>query len=281
MSYSSPVISRDPSAATQRDAKLAALLAEPPQLAIAISGGIDSLTLAAMAGRARGQAGLTLCHAVSPAVPAAATARVRAFAQDGGYTLQIFDAGEFADARYLANPVNRCYFCKTNLYARIVELAPDDLVASGTNLDDLGDFRPGLDAAREQGVFHPFVEAGLAKADVRALARCLGLGDLAELPAAPCLASRVETGLRIDPAELALIDAVEVRLRKELGEVTLRCRRRIGGFTLELDAEVLAEMDETRRRVLIGVAEQVMGNHGIGEGITLEPYRRGSAFRHG
>lgn len=256
------------------------LLAEPPQLAIAISGGIDSLTLAAMAGRARGQAGLTLCHAVSPAVPAAATARVRAFAQDGGYTLRLFDAGEFADPQYLANPVNRCYFCKTNLYARIVELAPDDLVASGTNLDDLGDFRPGLDAAREQGVFHPFVEAGLAKAGVRALARRLGLGDLAELPAAPCLASRVETGLRIDPAELALIDAVEVRLRRELGEVTLRCRRRIGGFALELDAEVLAEMDETRRRALIGVAEEVMRNHGIGESITLEPYRRGSAFRH-
>ena len=89
----------------------------------------------------------------------------------------MIDAGEFDDARYRANPVDRCYFCKTNLYARI-RRATADPIASGTNLDDLGDYRPGLRAAAERGVVHPFVEAGIDKAAICALAPDLGLADL-------------------------------------------------------------------------------------------------------
>ena len=111
------------------------------------------------------------------------------------------DAGEFADPRYRANPVNRCYFCKHNLYGTIATRF-EGTILSGTNTDDLGDFRPGLKAADEHRVRHPFVEAGLAKSDVRALARELRLDDLAELPAAPCLSSRVETGIAVEPVAL-------------------------------------------------------------------------------
>ena len=105
-----------------------------------------------------------MLHAVSPAVPPHATARVRAHAERHGWALTVADAGEFDDPRYRANPVDRCYFCKSNLYDRIRSVT-EGTVASGTNLDDLGDYRPGLKAAAERGVVHPFVEAGIDKAD--------------------------------------------------------------------------------------------------------------------
>ena len=108
-------------------------------------------------------------HATGPAVPAAARGRVEAHAAKHGWPLALLDAGEQADPRYRANPVDRCYYCKTNLYARIREATPDT-IASGTNRDDLDDFRPGLRAAAERDVVHPYVEAGIDKARVYALA---------------------------------------------------------------------------------------------------------------
>ena len=130
-------------------------------LAVAVSGGVDSLTLA----DPRPPAGLgptaLMVHAVSPAVPGEATARVRAEAAREGWDLRVIEAGEFADPAYRANPVNRCFFCKTNLYGAIRQRHRPARWLSGANLDDLGEYRPGLDAAREHGVRHPYVEAGL------------------------------------------------------------------------------------------------------------------------
>ena len=164
----------------------------------------------------------------------------------------LLDAGEQADARYRANPVDRCYYCKTNLYARIREATPDP-IASGTNRDDLDDFRPGLRAAAERDVVHPYVEAGLDKASVYALAADLGLDDLERLPAQPCLASRVETGIAIAPDDLAFIDAVESRLAVRLGaEAVLRCRVTHKGIVIELssghDEAAIARCPRHRRR---------------------------------
>tara|TARA_R110000737_G_scaffold334959_2_gene353453 strand:- start:2753 stop:3538 length:786 start_codon:yes stop_codon:yes gene_type:complete len=250
-------------------------LARAPTLTIALSGGIDSLTLSAAAALARGGKGLTLCHAVSPAVPAAATERVRAFAADRDILLKIVDAGEFADPSYRSNPLNRCYFCKSNLYGTLSQMG--DVVAAGTNLDDLSDYRPGLKAAEEHGVIHPFVEARLTKQDVRTLARALGLGELAELPAAPCLASRVETGLRVEPDDLKRIDAVETKLRALLGNVTLRCRRLHSGWVIEIDPELEARLNGPRRAEILALVETV-GKDDLP--VTLRPYRKGSAFVH-
>ena len=188
-------------------ARLGAVLDGCGTMAIAVSGGVDSMTLAAFAHR-RSPASVTAIHAVSPAVPTAATQRVRDLAAAEGWTLIVTGAGEFEDARYRANPVNRCYFCKTNLYDRIKGLTPHR-IASGANLDDLGDYRPGLLAAAEHDVVHPYIEAGMGKSAVRALARKLGLGDIAELPAQPCLSSRVETGIAIDAQDLAFVETVE------------------------------------------------------------------------
>ncbi|WP_241565305.1 adenine nucleotide alpha-hydrolase family protein [Paenirhodobacter populi] len=260
-------------------------MSRPERLAIAVSGGIDSLCLSAAAARARPDRPPVLFHAVSPAVPMAATARVRAFAAEQGLTLRILDSGEFDDPRYRANPVNRCYFCKSNLYGALRRHGKGTEVAAGTNLDDLGDFRPGLRAAAEHGILHPFIEAEMTKADVRALARDLGLGALAELPAAPCLASRIETGLRVEPADLAMIDAVETALREELGPglgtLALRCRRLHTGIAVEIDARLMATLPAARLEALGAIARAASQPHGGADlALTLRPYRRGSAFVH-
>lgn len=251
------------------------------RLTIAVSGGIDSLTLSAAAAQVLGAERVRLCHAVSAAVPAAATGRVRDLAARLGLALDEVDAGEFADARYRENPVNRCYFCKSALYDTLARLAARGPVAAGTNLDDLGDYRPGLRAAAEHGVRHPFVDAKLDKDAVRALARALGMGALSELPAAPCLASRIETGLRVEPAELRMIDAVEEGLRAALGPVTLRCRRRPGRLEVELDGAVLARLSGDRLAALSELARGVARDHGAADlPLTISAYRQGSGFIH-
>lgn len=223
-------------------ASLGAVLDGLPPLAIAVSGGVDSMTLAAFADR-RAPGVHRMIHAVSPAVPAAATARVRAVAADEGWDLVVTGAGEFDDPRYRDNPADRCYFCKTNLYGRIRSLTARR-IASGANLDDLGDYRPGLIAAAERDVAHPFVMAGMAKAAVRGLARGLDLADIAELPAQPCLASRVETGIAIDPGDLAFVERAEARLAALTPPgATLRCRITKGGVAVEIGDELAGFRD--------------------------------------
>jgi uncharacterized protein len=122
--------------------RLLDLLAHFDNLAVAVSGGVDSMTLAWFAHRALGS-GAAIYHSVSPAVPPEATARVRQYAQRYGWQLVIVDAHELADNEYVANSINRCYFCKRDLY-QTIRGHTDWPIASGTNLDDLDDFRPGL-----------------------------------------------------------------------------------------------------------------------------------------
>jgi uncharacterized protein len=260
---------------TEAEQALRRVLAGLPQVAVAVSGGVDSMTLAHVAARHFGERALFF-HAVSPAVPRAATERVRAHAARGSWRLACLDAGEFADARYRANPLNRCYFCKSNLYDRIAEHT-EAVIISGANSDDLSDYRPGLDAASERGVRHPFIEAGLGKAAIRALATSLGLDDLSELPAAPCLSSRVETSLAIDPGELAMIDAVEERIRGPLGPVDIRCRITAAGVRLELAEPALGRFLSSEFAELRGRIEAVI--RGAGKAyLGAAGYRRGSAF---
>ena len=138
---------------------------------VAVSGGVDSMTLALLAGR-RPRWASAMFHAVSPAVPPEATARVRAVAAREGWRLTVLDAGEFDDPAYRANPADRCFYCKTNLYGALAAHTAHSgaTLLSGTNLDDLGDWRPGLKAAEAHGVRHPFVEAGIGKDRIRAIA---------------------------------------------------------------------------------------------------------------
>jgi uncharacterized protein len=260
--------------------RLHAALETMGPVAIAVSGGIDSLTLATVAHRyQRGhQPGrVTMHHATSPAVPAEATGRTRTLAALEGWTLDIFDAGEFQDPAYRANPTNRCFFCKTNLYGAIAGRTAIQIV-SGTNTDDLGEYRPGLDAAHQYGVRHPYVEAGIDKDGVRALAATLGLGALAELPSAPCLASRIETGIRIEAPMLAMVHAAETLIAVRLKPRTVRCRVRARGVVVELDTGALARLGDadSLRTEVQAMAAQV----GLMGPVAFEVYRTGSAFLH-
>jgi uncharacterized protein len=256
--------------------RLHAVLASFDELAVAVSGGVDSMTLAHVAHAVLGPR-TAMMHAVSPAVPPEATARVEAHADRQGWRLVLIDAREFDDPDYLANPVNRCFFCKRDLYGTIRAVWPG-AIASGTNLDDLGDFRPGLKAADQHDVRHPFIEAGLDKQAVRAEARALGLADLAELPAAPCLSSRIETGLRVTPGRLALVLEVERLAASCLGSGTIRCRIRPAGLELQLEPALLARLSPALTAELAARIEALQARFGrVGE-LMVGPYARGSAF---
>lgn len=211
-------------------------LASYGQLAVAVSGGVDSMTLAAVAHQIL-QDNVVMIHAVSPAVPADATLRVKQESEKRGWKLLTVDAHEFEDKDYLGNPVDRCYYCKSNLYNRM-HLLWDGVVASGANLDDLGDYRPGLLAAKEQQVVHPLIEAKIDKATVRSIAVHLGLDSVSSLPAQPCLSSRIETGIAINADDLAFVYKMETMLNKELGVGDVRCRITADGVRIEVEKKL-------------------------------------------
>ncbi|WP_448329709.1 adenine nucleotide alpha hydrolase [Sulfitobacter sp. M13] len=257
-------------------AALHAALAQPASLTIALSGGIDSLTLSAAAAKVRGAEGVTLCHAVSAAVPSAATARVKDFAATWGVPLKLVDAGEFADPSYRANPVNRCYFCKSNLYGTLARMGP--LVAAGTNTDDLSDYRPGLQAAAEHGVACCNLSSmRRVQSRCAALARELGWGNCGTASGPPVWPAGSMTGLRVEPADLAVIDRVETLLCAELGNITLRCRLLRGGWVVELDPRVYEDLSTQNRRLIIARVRQATDD---GRAVNLRAYSRGSAFVH-
>jgi|TARA_B100000315_G_scaffold257662_1_gene307192 uncharacterized protein len=251
-------------------------------IAVAVSGGVDSMTLAAVAHRVNPQS--HMFHALSAAVPVSATRRVERYAAREGWHLAVIDAGEMQDPSYLSNPVDRCYFCKSCLYDTIHKQT-ELTIASGTNLDDLSDYRPGLKAASEFQVHHPYVEAGIDKQGVRAIAAHLGLTDLSELPAAPCLSSRITTGISIDDRLLPVVDEVERDVWRIVAGVLplkgVRCRVREDEIAIELDSNQqidngAAYCEEIRKRV-----REIFRDKGLAEGdypIIIEPYRRGSAF---
>jgi len=222
--------------------RLAEVLAGISPRVIACSGGVDSLLLATVAHR-ESPATTTIAHTVTPAVPAQATARVVRYAQSQGWQLELIRSSEFDDERYLSNPVDRCYWCKHHLYDAIAELvtwAADGgpVVLSGANTDDLGEYRPGLKAAEEFAVRHPYLEAGLAKDDVRGIARHLGV-DAAELPSSPCLASRLYTGTRVSADRLRAVELGEAAVTELTGVAVVRCRIR--------EERVLVEVQEADR----------------------------------
>ncbi len=256
--------------------RLHAALGGMGRIAVAVSGGIDSLTLATTAHRAL-PGGVTMHHATSPAVPAEATARTRALAVSEGWRLDVFDAGEFADPAYRANPVNRCFYCKISLYSEVARRTEWQVV-SGTNLDDLGEYRPGLEAARAHAVRHPFVEAGIDKRTIRLLAAELGLGALAELPSAPCLSSRIETGIRIEAPVLAMVHAAEKLVSARLSPRTVRCRVRAAGVVIELDAATLDALDPAQAGHLRAELQLLADAAGLRAPVRFAAYRTGSAF---
>jgi uncharacterized protein len=245
-------------------------------VAVAVSGGVDSLTLAEAAHRVFGEQ-FQAFHAVSPAVPPSATKRVKQLANQRNWTLKIINAGEFNDTNYLTNPVNRCFYCKFNLYGSITG-STELQVVSGTNKDDLSDFRPGLKAAGDHRIRHPFVEAGINKDGIRALARHFGLETIAELPAAPCLSSRLQTGIAVTAERLLFIDQVEDVARKVLSPGTVRCRILSERVEVQLDAASLEKLEKSSD-MKAHIVEFMSARQSLPVAFAL--YRQGSSVVHG
>ena len=205
-------------------AELEAEVRRSESAVVAFSGGVDSSLVAAVAARVLGERSLAVT-AVSPALATGELDAARAVARAVGIAHEVVPTDELAREGYRRNGPDRCYHCKSELYTRLGGLAAArgfGALLSGANVDDLGDWRPGLRAAAEHGVRHPLVEAGFGKVDVRALAHQLEVPS-ADKPAMPCLASRLPFGTEVDPEILAQIDRAE-RSLKALGFRELRVR---------------------------------------------------------
>ena len=196
------------------------------RVAVAFSGGVDSAVVARAAREACGDNAVAVT-AVSLSLASGELEQARELAALIGIRHVVLDTHEFENDDYLKNPANRCYFCKTELYsrfeARLSELGAD-VICNGANLDDVGDYRPGMTAAREHSVRSPLIESSFSKADVRELAKFWAL-PCWDKPAMPCLSSRIAYGVAVTPERVRRIDAAEQFLRHEFGlrEFRVRC----------------------------------------------------------
>lgn len=245
-----------------------------PRVVVAYSGGTDSSLVAAVAARTLGERAVAVT-AVSASLPHGELEAARRVAREIGVAHRIVRTRETQDEAYLENGTDRCYHCKTELYdvlGRVAEEAGGATVVSGANVDDLGDYRPGLRAAEEHGVRHPLVEVGFSKADVRQAARAIGVRNW-DKPASACLSSRIAFGMRISVAELSKVGRAE-RALKELGFG--QCRVRVHGDV----ARVEVELAELPRLAAPGVRDRVVeALRGLGYRyvtLDLEGFRSGS-----
>jgi uncharacterized protein len=193
-------------------------------VAVAFSGGVDSTVVAKAAHLALGEGAIAVT-ADSPSVPRSELQDACRLAEQIGIRHRIVSTDEFGDPDYIRNDGTRCYYCKSELYSRIETLLPElgvAVICSGANLDDRGDYRPGLKAAAEHAVRHPLQEAGCTKADVRALARAWDLPAW-DKPASPCLSSRLAPGVQVTAERTGRVEAAEAYL-KALGYRECRVR---------------------------------------------------------
>ena len=205
---------------------LLARLASYGRVAVAFSGGVDSAVVARAAQEACGDKAVAVT-AVSLSLASGELEQVQEVAALIGIRHVVLKTEEFANESYLANPANRCYFCKTELYSRLESRLSEldaDVICNGANLDDVGDYRPGMTAAKEHAVRSPLIEVGLTKSDVRELAKLWSL-PCWDKPAMPCLSSRIAYGVAVTPERVRRIDAAESFLRREFGlrEFRVRC----------------------------------------------------------
>lgn len=225
--------------------QLQALLAEMEQALIAYSGGIDSTLVAKVAVDVLGDRALAIT-AVSPSLLPEDLEEACVQAADMGITHELVETHELDDPRYAANPANRCYFCKSELHDTLKPVALErgyPYVVDGVNADDLSDYRPGIQAAKERGARSPLAELGITKLEVREIAKHLGLSCW-DKPAQPCLSSRFPYGEEITLDKLRRVGRAEAYLRK-LGLKTLRVRSEGDTARIELPPEHIATFVQT------------------------------------
>ena len=254
--------------------RLHALIAGYRSLVVAFSGGVDSAYLAIVAGRILGPRALAVT-ADSPSYPDSHRRLALGIAGQFGFAHEIIHTAELDRPEYRANPANRCYYCKDELYRNLSALARDRglaVVVDGNNADDRGDYRPGRQAAREYGVQSPLDEADLTKDDIRALARDAGLASWNE-PASACLSSRIPYGQEVTDERLRQIERAEDAVR-ELGFRIFRVRHHDAVARLEIArAEMPRALDPEVNEKLVA-ALKALGYQYVS--LDLQGYRLGS-----
>jgi uncharacterized protein len=258
----------------EKEKRLLEQLAGYGSLLVAYSGGVDSAYLAYASSRALGDR-VTAITAVSPSYPRSHREMAERVARDVGFAHRFVETEELADPRYAANPTNRCYFCKSELFSLLEKLRRDEGVAAvayGINLDDTGDHRPGHQAAAEYRVASPLLDARLDKQEIRALSRAAGL-PTAELPASACLSSRIPYGMEVTAEKLAQIDRAEDALRA-LGYRQVRVRHHGDLARVELASDELPRALDPEQARRISRALHEAGFRWVS--LDLDGYRTGS-----
>jgi uncharacterized protein len=262
--------------AAAKERELVDWLRSRDAVAIGYSGGVDSAYLAAVALDTLGRENVLAIIGRSASYPVSQWTNARAVATTLGLSVLEIDTDELNDPRYAANPSNRCYFCKTELWSRLVPAARArgiSTVADGTNAEDLGGHRPGAVAAREHGVFSPLADAGFAKDDVRRQSRARGLPTW-DQPSSPCLSSRIPYGTPVTVGRLRRVERAEAELRALGVTGDLRVRHYGDLARVELSRAELAQWSD---RASLERIEHALAGAGYSRvEIDRQGYRSGS-----